>query len=240
MKREARMANLGEADRRVAGLGSWPVVPRICLRPSAHEPAARDAEGKRPVSLRCLSKWTVALAAAAAVCCGERERERDPLVIGDNPNTSGNSFSYGVSAEFREPELRQLYAVLNGPRIRAKLQRYVCPQLLPPFTVTVVLWHEGPYQERLVRLQMTPPLYKADERLANGLGYSLEQTVRALDKGPPIDYRYRNPHDGSPIKTTPYEQYHEPEEGDCVTPRPATLSGDGSGRELAHDILGGQ
>src|SRR5947207_14175481 len=157
MKREARMANLGEADRRVAGLGSWPVVLRICLRPSAHEPAARDAEGKRPVSLRCLSKWTVALAAAAAVCCGERERERDPLVIGDNPNTSGNSFSYGVSAEFREPELRHLYSALNGPGIRAKLQRH-------------------------------------DKRLENGLGYLVEQAVKALDKGPPIDYGSRNPH----------------------------------------------
>jgi len=174
------------------------------------------------VSLHSVSKWAIVLAAAAALCCGERERERepDPLVIGDNPNTSGNSFSCGVSAEFGEPELRQLYAALNGPRVKAKLQRYVCPQSLPPFRVTVVLWHEGPYQERLVRLQMTPPLYKADGRIEDGLGYQFEQTVRALDKGPPIDYGYRNPHDGSPIRITPYDDYHEPEESNCVTPRP--------------------
>ena len=172
-----------------------------------------------------VSRWTVILAAAAALCCGEREREpereRDPLVIGDNADTSGNSFSCGVSDEFRGPELRHLYAELNGPRVKAKLQRYVCPQPLPPFRVTVVLWHEGPYQERLVRLQMTPPLYKADGRLEGGLGYLFEQTVKALDKGPPIDYGYRHPLDGSPARITPFEQYQEPEEGDCVTPRPA-------------------
>jgi hypothetical protein len=175
------------------------------------------------VSLHGVSKWAVALAAAAAMSCGQRESPRepeaDPLVIGDNPDTSGNSFSCGVSDEFREPELRQLYAALNGPRVRVKLQRYVCPQSLPPFRVTVVLWHEGPYQERLVRLQMTPPLYKEDGRIEGGLGYQFEQTVKALDKGPPIDYGYRHPLDGSPAKITPFERYQEPPEGECVTPR---------------------
>jgi hypothetical protein len=132
-----------------------------------------------------MSRWTVILAAAVAMGCGEpeRDRDRDPLVIGGNPDTSGNSFSYGVSAESREPELRQLYAALNGPRIKAKLQRYICPQPLPPFRVTVVLWHEGPYQERLVRLQMTPPLYKGDYRLSDGLGYLFEQTAKASTMG---------------------------------------------------------
>jgi len=176
--------------------------------------------------LQSFSKWAAVLAAAAAINCGgqerQREREPDPLVIGDNPDTSGNSFSCGVSDEFREPELRRLYAELNGPRVRAKLQRYVCPQSLAPFTVTVVLWHEGPYQERLVRLQMTPPLYKEDGRIGGGLGYQFEQTVKALDKGPPIDYGYRNPLDGSPAKITPFEQYPEPEEGKCVTPPPGS------------------
>ena len=178
--------------------------------------------------LHGLSRWVMVLAAAAAMCCGERGREReqvlepDPLVIGDNANTSGNSFSHGVSDEFREPELRQLYLVLNGPRVRAKLERYVCPQPLPPFRITVVLWHEGPYQERLVRLQMTPPLYKTDGRIGGGLGYEFQEAVKALDKGPPIDYGYRNPHDGSPIRITPFELYSKPEVGECVTPQPAT------------------
>ena len=178
---------------------------------------------RRSVGLVGVSRWTVILAAALAICCGkrdpQREHERGSFAIGDNPNTSGNSFSYGVSAEFREPELRQLYNALNGPHVRAKLQRYICPQVLPTFTVTVVLWYEGPYQERLVRLQMTPPLYKEDGRLEEGLGYLFVQTVKALDKGPPIDYGYRNPHDGSPIKITPYDRYHEPTENDCAVTR---------------------
>ena len=180
------------------------------------------------VSLRSVSRWAMVLAAAAAMCCGERgqahqrELEPDPLVIGDNSDTSGNSFSHGVSDEFREPELRLLYLELNGPRVRAKLERYVCPQPLPPFRVTVVLWHEGPYQERLVRLQMTPPLYKADGRIGGGLGYQFEQAVKALDKGPPIDYGYRHPLDGSPAKITPFDTYQEPQVGECVTPPPVT------------------
>ena len=195
-------------------------------RSACRRAAYRLRGGERAVSLRNVSKWVVILAVAAALCCGERERAResepDPLVIGDNPNTSGNSFSCGVSDEFRAPELQQLYAALNGPRVRAKLQRYVCPQPLPPFRVTVVLWHEGPYQERLVRLQMTPPLYKDNGWIEGGLGYQFEHTVRTLDKGPPIDYGYRNPKDGSPIRITPYLRYQEPEEHDCVAPRPVT------------------
>jgi hypothetical protein len=68
---------------------------------------------------------------------------------------------------------------------------------------------------------MTPPLYREDGRIEEGLGYQFEQTVKALDKGPPIDYGYRHPLDGSPAKITPFERYHEPEEHECVTPRPA-------------------
>lgn len=143
--------------------------------------------------------------------------ELEPLAIGDNPNTSGNSFSHGVSAEFGEPELRRLYLELNGPAARAKMQRYVCPERLPAFTVTVVLYYEGPYQERLVRLQMTPPLYKDSGAVEDGIGYLFESAIKRIDKGPPIDYGYRNPHDGSHITTKPFFLYHEPTEHDCGT-----------------------
>src|SRR6185369_15627466 len=88
------------------------------------------------------------------------QRTSEGISIGDNPNTSGNSFSRGVSAHFGESELRRLYLQLNGPSAKSKLRSYVCPDALPSFTITVVLWYEGSYQERLVRLQMTPPLYK--------------------------------------------------------------------------------
>jgi len=144
--------------------------------------------------------------------------QRPPLVMGDNPNTSGNGFGHGVSAQFGEPELRSLYAQLNGPAVKSKLQSYVCPDPLPSFTITVVLWYEGPYQERGVRLQMTPPLYREDGRIENGIGYLFEQAVKTLDKGPPIDYGYRRPLDGTPITPTPFDVYQEPEKGDCGTP----------------------
>jgi hypothetical protein len=147
-----------------------------------------------------------------------RNSQRPPLVLGDNPNTSGNSFWRSVSAQFGEPELRRLYSQLNGPDVKSKLQRYVCPNSLPSFTFTVVLWYEGPYQERGVRLQMTPPLYREDGRVENGVGYQFEQAVKALDKGPPIDYGYVHPLDGSKAAPQPpVDSYSEPKTADCNT-----------------------
>jgi hypothetical protein len=151
------------------------------------------------------------LLALAALAC-----QRSSVVIGDNPNTSGNSFWHGVSKQFDEPELRRLHDELNGPRVRAKLQQYVCPDTLPPYTITVMLWREGKYQERGVRLQMTPPLYKKDGRIENGIGYHFERTVHAIDKGKPIDYGYRSPLDGSPRTPIHTDSYaDEPPVGDC-------------------------
>lgn len=146
-------------------------------------------------------------------------RDRESLAIGDNPNTSGNSFSRGVSAQFGDAELGRLYLQLNSPSAREKLRSYVCPAELPSFTITVVLWYEGSYQERLVRLQMTPPLYKQDGRIEGGVGYLFEQAVKALDKGPPIDYGYRHPMDGSKVVPRPaIDVYPEPEVRDCDHP----------------------
>src|SRR6478672_10214422 len=62
------------------------------------------------------------------------QRTREHIAIGDNLDTSGNSFGRGVSAEFGETELRRLYLELNGPAVKSKLRSYVCPAVLPPFT----------------------------------------------------------------------------------------------------------
>ena len=145
--------------------------------------------------------------------------QRPPLVVGENVDMSGNSFWRGVSAQFGEPELRRLYSRLNGPDVQARLRRYVCPNPLPSFSITVVLWYEGPYQERGVRLQMMPPLYKKDGRIENGIGYLFEQAVKALDKGPPIDYGYRHPLDDSRAVPHPeIDTYQEPEVRNCDRP----------------------
>jgi hypothetical protein len=124
-----------------------------------------------------------------------------------------------VSAQFGEAELRRLYLQLNGPSVKSRLQRYVCPTRLPSFTITVVLWFEGSYQERIVRLQMTPPLYRQNGRIENGIGYLFEQAVKELDKGPPIDYGYRHPLDGSRVGPLPAtDAYEEPETRNCEHP----------------------
>jgi len=139
--------------------------------------------------------------------------ERPPLVVGESVNMSGNSFSANVSAKFGEPELRRLHAELNGLAAKAKLQSYVCNPV-PAFTITVVLWYEAPYQERLVRMQMTPPLYKTDGQIEGAIGYLFEHGVKTIDKGPPIDYGYRRP-DGSPIPHVDLDSYPEPKAADC-------------------------
>lgn len=156
-------------------------------------------------------------------------RATDSLAIGDNPNTSGNSFGRGVSAQFGDAELGRLYLQLNGPTVKEKLRRYVCPSPLPSFTITVVLWYEGSYQERRVRMQMTPPLYKEDGRIEGGIGYLFEQAVKALDQGPPIDYGYRHPLDGSKAVPRPQtDSYEEPEARNCD--QPGTQPSDPSSR----------
>ena len=140
----------------------------------------------------------------------------DGISFGDESNMSGNSFGRGVSAQFGEAELRRLYLELNGAMVRSKLQSYMCPTRLPEFKITVALYYEGSYQERTVRLQMTPPLYKQDGRIEGGIGYLFEQAVKRLDKGPPIDYGYRRPLDGSKLPPPPrIDLYQEPAAGDC-------------------------
>jgi hypothetical protein len=142
----------------------------------------------------------------------------DGISFGDGSDMSGNSFGRGVSAQFGEAELRRLYLELNGPLVRSKLQSYVCPTRLPEFKIAVVLYYEGSYQERRVRLQMTPPLYRRDGRIENGIGYLFEQAVNRLDTGPPIDYDYRRSLDGSKLPPPPsVDLFGEPTTGDCET-----------------------
>jgi hypothetical protein len=160
------------------------------------------------------------------------QRTGENVAIGDDVNTSGNSFSRGVSAQFGEPELRRLYLQLNGPAVKSKLRSYVCPAALPAFRITVVLSFEGSYQERLVRLQMTPPLYKQDGRIEGGIGYLFQQAIKALDKGPPIDYGYRHTLDGSKVvPRREIDTYQEPEAHDCGSP------GDEESSESVTDFL---
>lgn len=147
---------------------------------------------------------------------GSSDAPRPPLVVGESVSMSGNSFGRGVSAKFGEAELRRLHSDLNGPATKAKLERYLCGHPLPPFTITLVLWYEGPYQERQVRMQMTPPLYKTDGQIETAIGYLFEQGVRALDQGPPIDYGYRKPLDGTPATPVREDQYHEPDLANCA------------------------
>jgi hypothetical protein len=186
---------------------------------------------------RVRRNWLAVLLGAVAMGCPSRQEigraggghplpTMDGISFGDASNMSGNSFSEGVSGQFGEAELRRLYLELNGALVRSKLRSYVCPTPLPDFKITVALYYEGSYQERRVRLQMTPPLYRQDGRIENGIGYLFARAVKRLDTGPPIDYGYRRPLDGSKLPPPPrVELFAEPAAGDCETsgdlPRPA-------------------
>ena len=145
------------------------------------------------------------------------DTQRPPLVVGESVNMSGNSFGRNVSAKFGENELRRLHADLNGPITKTKLQSYMCGRPVPAFSITLVLWYEGPYQERQVRMQMTPPLYKTDGQIEAAIGYLFEDRVKALDKGPPIDYGYHHALDGTPATPTQTDAYPEPSAANCAS-----------------------
>jgi hypothetical protein len=129
--------------------------------------------------------------------------------VGTNQNFSGNSFARNVSRQFGEGELRRLHAQLNDAPFKSQLERYAC--VLPSFTVSVGLWLEGPYQERIVRMQMTPPDYGNSPCTEEGAQYLFQRAVKALDHGPPIDYGYRHSLDGSPAGARAPYDVDEPE-----------------------------
>src|SRR6185436_7084202 len=153
--------------------------------------------------------------------------------VGTNQDFSGNSFSRNVSRQFGEDELRRLHAQLNDAPFKSRLEGYACA--LPPFTVSVGLWPEGPYQERLVRMQMTPSVYRNSGCTEDGARYLFERAVKDLDHGPPIDYGYRHPLDGSRAGARAPDDPVEPEcRCGAATPSSAVAAEPPSSRPAAH------
>jgi hypothetical protein len=190
---------------------------------------------------------TAALFLLVVCACGHDAREATPpgqddqqradpapVVVGTNQEFSGNSFARNVSRQFGEEELRRLHAQLNAAPFKSQLEGYSCA--LPSFTVSVGLWVEGPFQERAVRMQMTPPLYRNSPCTEEGAQYLFQQAVKALDHGPPIDYHYRHALDGSSAGArAPYEA----DEPECRCGAGALLSAvaakpPGDDRRVAH------
>jgi hypothetical protein len=132
-----------------------------------------------------------------------------PIIVGAEENFSGNSFSRNVSRQFGEAQVKRLYNQLNGAEFKSKLEHYACA--LPPFTISVAFWKEGPYQERLVRMQMTPRLYRENGCVEEAAQYLFQQAVKALDHGPPIDYGYRHSLNGAPVGAIAPLEPNEPE-----------------------------
>jgi len=151
-----------------------------------------------------------------AACSGEPEREPErDITIGSDKDTSGNSWGRNVSKQFAEPQLRSLYAVMNSPATDAEIAAMNCGKTLPHHEYSVTLWTEGEYRERIVRLQMTPRLYKDDGCLEGVVNYVFNVKVKAIDTGPPIDYGYKDPLTGKHLDTSHIESY-VPEKPECV------------------------
>ena len=152
--------------------------------------------------------WSVLLLVLLVAC--HSERPEDDFVLGPDADTSGNSFGHSVSKAFDEREMRQLHAYLNSAVAIRELEKLNCDRRLLPHEFSVVLWREGKYRERQVRLQMTPRLYTADPCLNDAISHLFGKTVEAADKGAPIDYGYKDPLTGKPLDTSKWANYVSP------------------------------
>lgn len=144
-------------------------------------------------------------------------RERD-ITVGPDKDTSGNYWGRNVSKQFQEPQLQALYNVMNSPAVDDEITALHCGKKLAPHEYSVTLWTEGEYRERLVRLQMTPRLYKNDDCLQESVNFVFQKSVKAIDTGPPIDYGYKNPSTGKHVDTSEIETYVPPKP-ECACPK---------------------
>jgi hypothetical protein len=171
------------------------------------------------------STRAAAVASLALACaCGQRTtNEAAPvkpeveITIGLDGDTSGNSWGRGVSRQFGRPELQKLYDALNSEAGRKQIAALDCGRTLPEHEYSVTLWPDEEYQERQVRLQMTPRLYKDDGCLEESVNYVFQRTVKAIDPGPPIDYGYKDPQTGAHLDTSRFAE-ELPEKPECVCP----------------------
>jgi hypothetical protein len=171
---------------------------------------------------------TCARSSAAIVCillacaCGRRTASEgaapeSEITIGSDANTSGNSWGRGVSREFGRPELQRLYDALNSEAGRKEIAALDCGRTLPEHEYSVTLWPDEEFQERQVRLQMTPRLYKDDGCLEESVNYVFQHAVKRIDPGPPIDYGYKDPKTGAHLDTSRFAEAL-PAKPECVCP----------------------
>jgi hypothetical protein len=147
----------------------------------------------------------VMLASACGLRVGGWQAGPD-ITIGPDRETSGNSWGRNVSKQFDRSQLGKLYAVMNSDAAKKEIAALNCGKELPRHEYSVTLWPEGEVQERQVRLQMTPRLYKDDDCLQHSVNYVFQRAVKGIDPGPPIDYGYKDPQTGAHLDTSHFAE----------------------------------
>ena len=142
-----------------------------------------------------------------------RSAEQD-ITVGPDDDTSGNYWGRNVSKQFARPQLIMLHKLMNSDSKRHEVAELNCRRQLAEHEYSVTLWVEGEYQERQVRLQMTPRLYESNDCLKEAVNFVFQRTVKSLDPGPPIDYGYKDPLTGAHLDTSKYDDWL-PEKPEC-------------------------
>lgn len=155
--------------------------------------------------------WTAVVGLACLVVSCDRD-----ITIGPDRDTSGNSWGRNVSRQFKKKELNALFGAMNSAETKSEIRRLACGSPSKEYVFSVTLWEENSTRERIVRLQMTPRLYKEDGCLENAANYVFQRKVKNIDSGPPIDYGYRDPLTGKHLDTSHIEPYFANELCSCA------------------------
>ena len=158
------------------------------------------------------------LVASLAACdqIGHGSADGPIYIYGSADPRTGEGMTSSVSKLFERAEVEKLHARLNSKDFQEKLTRYSCGDQVPKVDFTLSLWPEGEYQERHVLVQPRPMFSPSGRTrcLGFGLTYLIAVEVAALDKGPPINYHYHDPHTGKELPPETYAR-EVPQEPRC-------------------------
>jgi len=153
----------------------------------------------------------VCLAWSGGIALHESQREH-PYRVGEEFRPPMGVTQASVSQSFKRPQVALALDRAQQFAASDSLKEFTCGASVPPLRMSIRLVPEGEYSERRVELTYLPDLHKMDDYacLERGIDYLFDETVRAIDSGPPINYHYKNPLTGAPLYTGEWDRTHKP------------------------------